>query len=84
MSRSTDDHETVADATRVLGRDLKPWESLYVVGTIAGASGWVVGDSVYGRADIQPFDAPTMFDGRAPSNVVPARAIVCRAIPAHQ
>jgi hypothetical protein len=52
-----------ASIAQALSRDLHPWENAYVIGTNSGRAGWVVGGSVNGRADRQPFDAPTMFDG---------------------
>ena len=57
------DSEAEAKVVTVLGRDLNPWENAYVIGGNSGPAGWVVGGSVNGRADVQPFDAPTMFDG---------------------
>jgi hypothetical protein len=56
--------------TRSLGKDLAAWENAYVVGSNNGPAGWVVGGSVNGRADRQPFNAPTSFDGTsAPPDV---------------
>jgi hypothetical protein len=57
------DSEAEAKVATVLGRDLNPWENVYVIDSNSGPAGWVVGGSVNGRADVQPFDAPTMFDG---------------------
>lgn len=70
-------HEEVS-ITLLLKRDLHPWENAYVISTNSGPVGWVVGGSVNGRADWQPFDAPTMFDGRsAPSGVTELFAHNC-------
>jgi hypothetical protein len=47
-------------------RDLADWENLYLVDTV-DHSGWVIGGTVAGRSDHRSYDAPKMFDGRAPA-----------------
>ncbi|MFE3796496.1 hypothetical protein [Nocardia tengchongensis] len=56
------DGDVYAAVPRVLGRDLKQWENLFVV-TSGKVSGWVVGGSVNGRCGPESGSHEPIFDG---------------------
>lgn len=58
------DGDVHATVPRVLGRNLKQWENLFVV-TSEEASGWVVGGSANGRSGPESESREPMFDGWA-------------------